>query len=134
MDTPPINEPPAVPPIPPPSDAATKQWAAILHFSALAGFVFPFGNILAPLIVWQVKKAELPGLEAIGKSVMNFQISYMIYGIAATVIGIVGSCLYVPVALPFIVAIAWLVFTILGGIKASNGEAYVFPATIKFLK
>ncbi len=84
-----------------PSDAAAKQWAAILHFSALAGFVFPFGNILAPLIVWQVKKAELPGLEAIGKSVMNFQISYMIYGIAATVIGIVGSCLYVPVALAF---------------------------------
>ena len=94
----------------------------------------PFGNILAPLIVWQVKKAELPGLDAVGKNVLNFQISYMIYGIVATVIGIVGSCIYVPIALPFIVAIAWLVFTILGGIKASNGEAYDFPATIKFLK
>lgn len=134
MDTPPIDQPPAVPPTPPPSDPATKQWAAIVHFSALAGFVFPFGNILAPLIVWQVKKAELPGLDPVGKEVMNFQISYMIYGVVATIIGVVGSCIYVPVALPFIVAIAWLILTILGGVKAGNGEAYVFPATIKFFK
>lgn len=133
MDTPPLNEPPAVPPTPP-SDASTKQWAAILHFSALTGFIIPFGNLLAPLVVWQIKKTELPSLDAVGKDVMNFQLSYLIYGVAATIIAIVGSCLYVPIVLPLVVGIAWLVFTILGGIKASNGEPYAFPYVLKLIK
>ena len=136
MDTPPpINEPPAVPPTPnPPSDPSTRQWTVILHLSALSGLVVPFGNILAPLIIWLLKKVEMPALDPVGKDVLNFQITYAIYAVASVIIAMVGSCLVIPIVLPFAVGIAWLVFTILGGVKASNGETYVFPGVIKLIK
>ncbi len=105
----------------------------ILHLSALIGFICPAGNIIAPLVVWLVKKTELPGLESEGRKVLNFQISYTIYGIASVIVATVASCLIVPIVLPIAVGIVWLVFTIIGGVKASNGEDYTFPAVIKIL-
>ena len=46
-------------PVPPPGKpgAEARQWALIVHLSALLGFVLPFvGNLIGPLIVWQLKK------------------------------------------------------------------------------
>lgn len=34
------------------------QWAMFCHLSALIGLVFPFGNLLAPLIFWQMKESR----------------------------------------------------------------------------
>ena len=42
-------------PLPTPSQEA-RQWAMFCHFAAFLGLVFPFGNLLGPLIVWQIKK------------------------------------------------------------------------------
>ena len=33
-----------------------RTWAMLCHFSAFAGLIFPFGNFLAPLIIWLIKK------------------------------------------------------------------------------
>lgn len=130
----PAPPPVAASPVPlPPSGPDEKQWKTILHLSALAGLVIPCGNIIAPLAIWLIKKPELPGIDGEGKKVLNFQISYAIYMIASIVVAAVGSCLIVPIILPLAVGIAWLVFTIIGGVKTSNGEAYEFPFTIKML-
>ncbi|GAB4178119.1 MAG: DUF4870 domain-containing protein [Terrimicrobiaceae bacterium] len=139
METPPPT-PPSEPSQPapelptPPSSPADRQWAAILHLSALVGFIIPFGNILGPLVVWLVKKTEMPAIDPVGKAVMNFQISWTIWMVASAVVAFVGSCLVIPLVLPLIVGIALLVLTIIGGIKASNGETYRHPLTIDFLK
>ena len=63
MDDSPHQETP-----PPPVDSPnSRQWITILHISALAGFLLVgFGQILAPLIVWLMKKNEVPGLDAAG--------------------------------------------------------------------
>ncbi|MFZ4682610.1 MAG: DUF4870 domain-containing protein [Terrimicrobiaceae bacterium] len=131
MDTPPatpapVPQPPAQPPS---SGLSDKQWAVITHLSAFAGLALPAGNILAPLVLWLVKKAEVPSLDQVGKDVLNFQISWSIYLLLSglSMFFCIGMIL-LPVA-----AIAWLVFVILGAIKASNGERYNFPLTIKFL-
>jgi len=39
----------------------------------------------------------------------------------------------VPIALPIGLFIAWVVFVIIGAVKASSGETYKFPLTIKML-
>jgi uncharacterized Tic20 family protein len=131
MDTPPATpDPVPQPPAQPPSSGLSgNQWAVITHLSALAGLVLPAGNILAPLVLWLVKKAEVPSLDQVGKDVLNFQISWTIYLLLSglSLFFCIGMVL-LPVA-----AIAWLVFMILGAIKASNGERYNFPLTIKFL-
>lgn len=52
-----------------------KAWAMWSHLSALGGLVFPFGNILGPLIIWLSKRDEIPEVNVNGKEAMNFQIT-----------------------------------------------------------
>jgi uncharacterized protein len=135
LQTPP---PQGVPPQPAPDpDATERQWATGLHLSGLLGFAGPhFLNVVAPLVIWLIKKQDSPYLDVVGKRVLNFQISYSLYGFAAaTLIGllwwlVIGLFL---VPLYVIIAVAWLLFTIIGAVKESNGETYEFPFVIKFL-
>ena len=127
----PTPEPPA--PILPDSPDA-RRWITILHLSALAGFlVVGLGQILAPLIVWLLKKNDVPGLDAAGKEVLNFQISWTLWWALSWTFFFVGWCLILPLAVPFILLAAWVLVGANGAIKASNGEAYRFPLTIRFL-
>ena len=128
------SQPPCPPPLPPDgNDASARQWITVLHLSALAGLVIVgFGHILGPLIIWLLKKNEVPGLDAAGRSVLNFQISWSLWFFLSGLVAMVGSCLVVPLALPVGTFIAWLAFVINGAIKASNGVSYNFPLTIRF--
>ena len=65
-----LTGPPATPPAPNPSavsvmspEAALKQWGLFLHLSLLAGFLVPFGGLVVPIVIWQMKKHEIPGLD-----------------------------------------------------------------------
>ena len=58
----------------------TRQWAMFLHFSLLAGYAVPMAGLIAPIVIWQVKKEELPGLDMHGKIALNWIVSYLIYG------------------------------------------------------
>ena len=139
MDTPPPPPPGAPPPLPAPGTSTTeRQWAIGIHLSALLGFAGPhLLNVFCPLIIWLIKKKESAYLDSVGKRVVNFQISYSLYGfVAATLIGllwwlVIGLFL---VPLYVIIAVAWLIFTILGAVKESNGEAYEYPYVIKFFQ
>ena len=60
-----------------------NQWAMLAHLSALAMFALPtLGQIVGPLIVWLIKKDELPLVDQHGKESLNFQISMTIYKIS----------------------------------------------------
>ena len=50
-----------------------RTWAMLCHFSAFSGLIFPLGNFLAPLIIWLIKKEEMPFVEDQGKEVLNFR-------------------------------------------------------------
>ena len=96
--------------------------------------IIPFGHLIAPLVIWLVKKTDLPGLDAPGRANLNYQISWTLWMLIAVVLAAVGSCLILPIALPLVLGIAWLVITIISAVKASNGEQYKYPLTIDFLK
>ncbi len=125
---------PSPPPLPTNgNDVSARQWAVILHLSALAGLVIVgFGHVLGPLVIWLLKKNDLPSLDAVGKNVLNFQISWSIWFLVSGVVAAFGSCLIVPLALPVGTFIAWLAFVINGAIKASNGVNVNFPLTVRF--
>lgn len=107
-----------------------RTWGMLSHLAGFAFFVFPFGNIVGPLIIWLIKKDQSWFVNDQGKEAINFQISYSIYGIiAAALIFLLIGILLVPV-----VAIAWLILMILAGVKANNGEVYRYPLTIRLLK
>lgn len=55
----------------------------LCHLSALAGLFLPVGNILGPLLVWQIKKNEMPAVEPHGKDSLNFQLTVLIITLIA---------------------------------------------------
>ena len=108
-----------------------QNWAMICHLAALAGFLIPFGNIVGPLIVWLIKRAEMPMVERHGKEAVNFQITVSI----AIVVCIVLMLVLVGFLLAFIVGLGALVLTIVAAVKVSNGNyEYRYPLTIRLLK
>ena len=115
-----------------------RKWAMFCHLAGLAGLipVAPvFGSVIAPLIIWQIKKNEFEFVDEQGKEALNFQISMSLY----TVIGIV-ACLITcigAVLIPFLagaLCIIDLVFLLIAAVKANNGEHYRYPISIRFIK
>ena len=121
----------AAPPLPSGAPSAEdRQWGLFAHLSALAGLVIPFGNVLGPLIIWQVKKDTLPFAADQGKEALNFNITV---AIAAVISGLLTFVLIGFLLLP-LVGLAWLIFNVLGAIKANNGEAYRYPFALRLIK
>ena len=113
----------------PSKDACT--WAMFCHLAGLGGFIIPaIGSVIGPLIIWQIKKDLDPFVDQNGKEAMNFQISMLIYAIVAALL--IMACVG-TVLLPA-VGIFDLVFLIIAAIKASNGEAYRYPLTLRLIK
>ena len=95
----------------------------IAHLSALAAFVVPFGNMLGPLIVWQMKKEEMPLAGAEALEALNFHITVSIAFVAAIILSVVLiGFLLMPV-----IGIGALAFTIIGAIQANQGTPYKYP-------
>ena len=57
----------------------TRQWAMLLHLSMLAGYAVPLAGLVAPIVIWQIKKNELPAIDEHGKNAVNWIISHIIY-------------------------------------------------------
>ena len=107
-----------------------KQWAMFLHFSILAGFIVPFAGLILPIILWQIKKDEIPEIDVHGKIVVNWLISAIIYSAVCLLL----TFLLIGIPLLFILAGLCIVIPVIGGIKANNGEVWNYPLTIQILK
>jgi hypothetical protein len=113
-----------------------RMWAMFCHLGGLAGIIVPvIGNIVAPLIIWQIKKDEHPFVDEQGKEAVNFQISMSLYGLVGSLACLI-TCIG-AVLIPFVlgaVGIVALVFLLIAAVKANNGEHYRYPLTIRFIK
>jgi uncharacterized Tic20 family protein len=136
--TPPAKPEPAAPPATPAGlSSEERMWAMIGHLSALSGLLTGgVGTIVGPLIVWQVKKETMPFAGSESKEALNFNISwllwYLILGAVTFVLTIfvIGFLLW---PLLFIYPIIWVVFIVIGGLKANEGKPYRYPLTIRFV-
>jgi uncharacterized Tic20 family protein len=98
-----------------------RQWAMFCHFAAFFWFLVPMvGNVLGPLIVWQIKKDLDPFIDEQGKEAVNFQITV---SLAFLVCGVLAWIL-IGFPLMLLVGLGALVLTIIAGIKANEGQAY----------
>jgi len=116
-------EPPSLPADPVPTQDE-KNLGLIMHVLSLVGF-----SLIGPLIVWLVKKDESAFINAQGRELLNFQLSFLIYAIVC-----IPLC-FVLIGIPLliIVGLASFILTIIGLVKATEGKIYRFPATIKML-
>jgi uncharacterized protein len=128
------------PPLTPPSSAVNESqartWNMLCHLSALSGYIIPFGNVLGPLLIWQIKKNEIPSVEEHGKAALNFQLTVLIALFTGAIAAFALSFVCIGVLLvPVVVAIGicGIVFAILAAIKASNGEPYRYPWSLTLI-
>ena len=129
-----MNEPPSEVPLKAPPDGSSQQernWTMGCHLSSLLAYTFiPLANVLGPLVVWLVKKDQIPALDAHGKEAVNFNISLAIYVLVCIPLTLV------LIGIPLIVGLLalHLVVTIIAAVKASNGELFRYPLSIKFIR
>lgn len=137
--------------------------AFLIHICRFGGFLYPFGSIITPLIVWQTLKNRSTFLDEQGKEAVNFNISFSLYKF---IIGIV----FLPFAfgtflsninhsgnfewfsfdfdldsfsfinffgfgsLLGILILIRIILTINTAVKSKEGDNYKYPFTIKFIK
>ncbi|WP_242771029.1 DUF4870 domain-containing protein [Brevibacillus parabrevis] len=107
-----------------------RMWAMIVHLSALAGFLIPFGNVLGPLVIWLVKREEGEFFQEHGKEALNFGISITIYAAISGLLLIV----FIGAILLTALFIFWIVFVVIAAIRANEGKPYRYPLTLRFVK
>ncbi|GEB31114.1 putative Tic20 family protein [Brevibacillus sp. 1238] len=107
-----------------------RMWAMIVHLSALAGFLIPFGNVLGPLVIWLVKREEGEFFQEHGKEALNFGISITIYAAISGLLLIV----FIGAILLTALFIFWIVFVVIAAVRANEGKSYRYPLTLRFVK
>ena len=132
---------PSPPPPPPPSPAArppsdhpsglpgdVRNLGMAAHLSAFLGAWVALAFV-GPLVMWLVKREEHPFIAHHALEALNFNLSVLLYGAVA------GVASFFLIGIPFLIAIGigWLVLTIVAAVKASNGEGYRYPMTIRFV-
>ena len=120
----------------PPATTNPRQWAMWAHLSALAGLVIGF-NFVGPLIIYLIKKDEGdPFVRDQAAEALNFNLSFFIYLAVGSIVTFVLILVLIGLLLlPVLAAmiVAWVVFVIIGAVRANNGELYRYPLTIRFV-
>ena len=103
-----------------------RTLAALTHLSGLAGYVIPLGGVLAPILVWILKR-DHPKISAIAKQALLLNV------IAFVAVGC-SAMLWITVILIPLVILFWLalaavaiVLPIVGAVKAADGKYYRYP-------
>jgi len=108
------------------SSTNDRLWNVLCHLSVFLGV-----GLILPLIVYLVTKDDSSStIPAHAKETLNFHISLFIYA----AIGGVLIVAVIGIFILFAVALAGVVLSIVGAVKASNEEVYQYPLTLRFVK
>ena len=117
-------------PNPPQKSFNIKEWSMMIHLSQFCGYFIPFAGFFVPIVLWQMKKDESPVIDNHGKIVTNWILREMIY----LSVGAILCIIIIGIPMLIAIGIVSIIFPILGGIKANNGETWEYPMSIKFFK
>jgi uncharacterized Tic20 family protein len=107
-----------------------RPWAMACHLAAFVGFATAIGFVIGPLVVWAIKKDEYPLVDDQGKESLNFQISMLIYALLLLPSVMLG----IGIPLAALWAVAGFVLIIVASARASKGERFRYPLTIRFIR
>ena len=113
-------------PVQPVSEADSKLWAMFAHLSGIVLLV------VGPLVIMLVQGPKDAFVKKQATEALNWQILVLIGIVAGWLLALVtvGLLFFVPL----FIHIAGIVFMILGGIKANQGEDYRYPFNWRLVK
>ena len=107
-----------------------NQLLVLTHLSQLLNFITGCGGLIVPLILWVTQKDKVYQMDAQGKSIVNFQLSILIYSlICIPLVFLLG----LGIVLLILIGIISLVVPIVNAIKASNGENPTYPLSLNII-
>ncbi|HEY4285737.1 MAG TPA: DUF4870 domain-containing protein [Puia sp.] len=86
--------------------------------------------ILAPLIIYLVKKDESQFVRQNALESLNFQITLIIF----VIIGVILTLIIIGAFLLMLVGIGGFILVIVASIKASEGKIYRYPVNFRIIK
>ena len=108
-----------------------RTWGMLAHLSALAGLVMPLiGIVLGPLVVWLARRDESEFVAAHAKEALNFNISVLLGALACMLLMLV----FIGFLLGTALFVAGLVMMRVAAIKASEGQTYRYPFSLRLVK
>jgi len=117
-------------PVPGYANSDEKTWALIAHFGGIiVGFI-------APLVALLVKGNDSPTVRAHAVEALNFQITWNVALIVGQILA-VCTAFFTAGALFFLPLLAWaviVIFSVIAGLKANEGQLYHYPVTVRLVK
>ena len=114
-----------------------RTWALVAHLSALSVYLTGFGMILGPLVVWLINKDSKPYAAEQAKEALNFNISWLLWGLVWGFASFVLTFVLVGIVMFFILfaifTIIWTILCIVAAVRANEGVPYRYPLTIRFI-
>jgi uncharacterized Tic20 family protein len=124
----PIDPAPVPPAVYPPQSSSDRLWGVLCHLSYFFGFALL--SFLFPLVVYLVMRTDSPFVTDNAREALNFHLSVLLYAICC-----IPLC-FLVVGIPLLIAIgvAGVVCSIVAAVKASEGVAYRYPMTVRFVR
>jgi len=134
--------------------ASDRQWAASAHLLALllammTAWMAGVAGIVGAGIVYLIKRDDSPFATEHAREAINFNLSMLLYSVAAVALGIllagatvltlgIGLIVTAPagvllLATAGVIAVMWLVCSVVAAVKAWNGEHYRYPLTLRLI-
>jgi uncharacterized protein len=111
-------------------EESARNTAVAAHLSTFAGLVVPFGSVIGPLAVWLTRRDRDPFIDQAGREALNFGITIAIYGAVL----VVAALMLVGIPLLIAGAVAWVALASLAAVKASEGQPYRYPLTLRLIR
>lgn len=112
----------------------TRNWAMAAHLSSFLG-AWVFLAFVGPLVVWLLRRDDDPFVAEHAREALNFNLNLLLWLAAAIVfvVATIGFGLLVVIPIGLVIGLTWLILTVVAAVKASNGERYRYPLTIRFV-
>jgi uncharacterized Tic20 family protein len=117
-----------------------KTWALIAHWGGAAGaFIAIWLGFVAPLVAMMGRGTQSPTVRAHAVEALNFHLTWIGVSVAlflvlccGTVVTLgIGGVFFFLMGAPWLVAV---IFGIIGGVKANDGQLYRYPMTVRLIK
>jgi uncharacterized Tic20 family protein len=106
-----------------------RTWCVFTHLSALTMFFIPFGHLVGPLVMWLIKRGEMPMVDHQGKEALNFQLTVSIVSLLCSPLVFIG----IGIVVLALIWIADLILIVVAAVKTSEGVDYRYPFTWRLI-
>jgi uncharacterized protein len=107
-----------------------RTWAMLAHLSALIGIAIPFGNVIAPFILWRLRRGRSAFVSDQALESLNFNVTVVMAALGCYLLMrvLIGILLFV------VVALYWLGVTVIAAVRAGEGIRYRHPVTLRLIE